>query len=109
MEQINEPVALVRNELALVRNELALVRNELALEPEMLFAERQITNLPVLRSDSFALERYSEEFFRQLDIICIIVQATAKYMDRTDDFRLEPVISIIGTTIRELRNNFVKQ
>jgi len=95
MEQINESVACIRRELA--------------SEPEMQFAEQQIANLPNTRSDSFALERCSNEFFRQLDIICIIVQATAKYMDRTQDFQLEPVISRIGANVRELRNNFVKQ
>jgi hypothetical protein len=75
----------------------------------MQFAEQHIANLPESRNTSFALERYSNEFFRQLDIICIIVQATAKYMDRTQDFTLEPVISQIGTKVREMRNNFVKQ
>jgi hypothetical protein len=75
----------------------------------MQFAEQQIANLPHIPSETFALERHTNEFFRQLDIICIIVQTTAKYMDRTDDFKLEPVISQIGTKVRELRNNFVKQ
>ena len=88
---------------------VALIRNELALEPEMQLAEQQIANLPEPRSNSFALDRYSNEFFRQLDIICIIVQSAAKYMDRTDDFTLEPIISVIGTQVRDLRNNFVKQ
>ena len=88
---------------------IALIRRELASEPEMQFAEQQIANLPEPRFSSFAPERYSNEFFRQLDIVAIIVDAAAKYMDRTDDFRLEPVISQIGKSMRELRNNFVKQ
>lgn len=95
MDQINEHVSFIRRELS--------------EELEMRFAEQQIANLPELRSDAFALERCSNELFRQLDIICIIVQSTAKYMDRTDDFRLEHVISQIGTKVREMRNNFVKQ
>ncbi len=95
MEQINE--------------HLVFIRRELALEPEMQFAEQQIANLPEPRSSSFALERHTNEFFRQLDIICIIVQAAAQYMDKTQDFRLEPTISLIGKNVRELRNNFVKQ
>jgi hypothetical protein len=95
MEQINEHLAFIRNELASV--------------PEMQFAEQQIVNLPKSHSDSFALERVSSEFFRQLDIICIVVQCAAKYMDRTADFTLEPTISIIGYKVRQLRENFVKQ
>ncbi len=95
MDQINEQVAFIRRELA--------------LEPEMQFAEQQIVNLPEPRSSLSALERYSNEFFRQLDIICIIVQCASQYMDRTYDFRLEPTISLIGKNMRELRNNFVKQ
>jgi hypothetical protein len=88
---------------------IALIRRELASEPEMRFAEQQIANLPQLRSDVFALERYSNDLFRQLDIVAIIIDAAAKYMDRTDDFTLEPIISQIGKSMRELRNNFVKQ
>lgn len=95
MEQINEQVAFIRRELA--------------LQPEMQFAEQQIANLPEPRHTSFALERYSNEFFRQLDIICIIVQGAARYMDSADDFRLEPAITIIGAKVRQLRENFVKQ
>jgi hypothetical protein len=92
-----------------ITEQVAFIRKEFALEPEMQFAEQQIANLSELRADSFALERCSNEFFRQLDIISIIVQAAAKYMDRTDDFTLEPTISLIGKNVRELRNNFVKQ
>jgi hypothetical protein len=92
-----------------MEQDIAFIRRELSEETEMQFAEQQIAILPEIRSDSFALERYSNEFFRQLDIICIIVQAAAKYMDRTEDFRLEPSILFIGAKVRQLRENFVKQ
>lgn len=86
-----------------INKDILLIRKQLENEPEMRFAEEQITALPTPDNQLFALERYSSEFFRQLDIIAIVVQCAAKYMDRTDDFTLEPIISQIGVKVRELR------
>ncbi len=86
-----------------INEDILLIRKQLDNEPEMRFAEEQIAELPTPDNQSFALERYSSELFRQLDIIAIVVQGAAKYMDRTDDFTLEPIISQIGAKVRELR------
>ena len=88
----------------IIDENITLIRERLSNQPELKFAEQQIAKLPKTYTYTGALDKHVCILFRQLDVIAIIVQSAAKYIDRTQDYSLEPCIDVIGSKMREIRN-----
>ena len=90
--------------MELINENIALIRERLSNQPELKLAEQQIAKLPKTYTYTGALDKQVCILFRQLDVIAIIVQSAAKYIERTGDYSLEPCIDLIGSKMREIRN-----